>query len=281
MFATDDGIFHPDSNAIRRHDGFPSLTGRLEIQLRPREVAFATKALAGKATSGQDLRLVLLGRSGHAQVGLEVMVDGAQGFTLSAATLSVPVRIMALGSIREPWLESLLDLTRNGHPVRIGRVLGLDYGRRLSRARLARAFDERYLACDASYEINDDGSVSMQIEDTEFFHHQRAFTNPDVRRSVLLHSRSALLQHQDIRPHAEKVLAGNALTILGIRFSSGPCPALIRPQITKDLMHLRGGLYLDAFRSTRIGRAYGASGLRQIELFNAAAHRSRRAPSSG
>ncbi len=110
----------------------------------------------------------------------------------------------------------------------------------------------------------------MPVESTEFISDSSAFGDAEVRKSILLHSRSALVRHQDTRPLISDVMPAHSLAVLGIRFSSGPCPAIIRPAVGGSVQHLRAGLYLDPYRSTRISREYGAMGLRQVELFNTA-----------
>lgn len=269
MLITDDGLFRATSSKISWEEGFPTIAGVIDVPLTvDQRAAFESTLLAQSSSRSLRYRPFLLGRSGHAQVGLIVRESPHGVAELKGRLLRQPISVSAVGKLQEPWLESILQLSSKRERFRIGRMLLMDWSSRLEKEKVARLFASKYLACDANFHINDDGSISIDIEHTEFIDDTAALAEATVRRDILLHSRSALLRFQDIRKHGSPVLLPGSLTVMGIRFSSGPFPAVIRPTISKQLVHLQSGIFLDAFRSTRIGREYGASGLRQIEIFN-------------
>lgn len=268
MYVTDDGIFEPGTTAPAYENGFPCLRGTIRVTVTRPMTRHLARHIEESRSGKPPTELLLIGRSGHAQVGIDIEVDRTRDMAFKSGLLTLPVVISALGPIREPWLHTILQLSRSGQSVRVGRVLLIDWTKRLDRQATQKQLADKFIAAEGAV-VNTDGSVSVPIETTEFVADASAFSNAETREQVLIHSRSALVGHQDIRPLAPTVMPRHGFTVLGIRFSSGPCPALIRPDVGGGLEHLRAGLFLDPYRSTRISREYGAMGVRQIELFNA------------
>ena len=269
MLLTSDGHFIAKKNIQENKDGIPFLTGDILIPLNQTETE-TLSSIVERSNGNKKLfynNIKLLGRSGHAQVGIETTIRPTGSFELSDDHMRLPIKVLALGEIRQQWLETLQEVSKK-FPVRIGRLLILDQETRFNKSETERAFKDKWMYCKNSYEINDDGSVSIYPEKLEFIYDQNSFEHYDTRRSVLIHSRNALKQYLDVREVPEFHIRSQSLAVLGIRLSSGPFPIIIRHDINNQLMHLHGGLYLDAFRTTKIGTEYGASGLRQIEIFN-------------
>ncbi len=270
MLLTDDGHFSLSADTTIVQDEFPRLSGQIRIALTAEQKKALAKTLERQKKEGRSFwaSAYLLGRSGHAQVGLDLMPRLDAPIRIKDHSLDIDIDIMALGECREAWLEELQKLVRSGHRVRIGRLLVLDRDKRLTSEQIEDAIKHRLIACKNPYTIGENGLISITAEPVEFIYEARAFADKDVLRSILLHSRNALVQFRDSRRISHREIPPKSLYITGIRFSSGPFPALIQHHLSDQLKHVRGGVFLDEFRSTRIGNEYGASGLRQIEVFN-------------
>ena len=270
MLLTDDGHFILTADSSIVHDEFPRLGGKIQILLTAEQKKTLTRTLERQKREGRPFwaSAYLLGRSGHAQIGLDLMPSQNTPIRVKDNRLEIDIDVIALGEPRESWLQELEHLSRDGHRVRIGRLLVLDGDLRLTSEQVEDSIKQRLIACKNPYTINEDGLISITAEPVEFIYETRAFSDKDVLRSILLHSRNALVQFRDTRRIAKREIPPKSLYITGIRFSSGPFPALIQHDLDDQLKHVRGGVFLDEFRSTRIGNEYGASGLRQVEVFN-------------
>ncbi len=267
MLISSDGIFIPENGILTRDDDLPYLSGDLKIGLDAAQLK-GFKALVDLGLGFYD-KVHTLGRSGHAQVGLNVLPNKERVPVIKGNDIYVPIMFQAVGVNPDMWLRRVLRLIEKKIPLKIGRLLSLDNVPRLDKAQMEQALANGDIACGNELRVNDDGSISVRLADISFINDDLAMRlSHKVHDAVLIHSRSGLIPYQDINPVPAPLIHSRSLSIHSIRFSSGIYQSVIRPQVCEQVKHLEGGLYLEAIRSTRIGKQYKASGVRQIELYN-------------
>ena len=200
MHVTDDAHFEPHVAAPAYENGFPCVRGVIRVMVAKPMDRQVARHLADSRDGKAGTELLLIGRSGHAQVGIDILVDQGRSIAFEGGQLTIPVVISALGPIREPWLQSIIELSKAGRNVRVGRVLLIDWRKKLDRQATLQRMEQNYIAAADNYKVNADGSLSIPIEATEFVSDTSAFGDPEIRQQVLIHSRSALVGHQDTRP---------------------------------------------------------------------------------
>src|SRR5262245_18366355 len=111
MIVTSDGYFEASSKPATDSDGIPHIRGTLRVPVdgaAQRDLKRAFTAKPGRAS-----HTLVRCRSGHAQVGLEL--DQIAGdITFETNTIAIPLRIQAVGPVRESWLETLYRLSVGG-----------------------------------------------------------------------------------------------------------------------------------------------------------------------
>ncbi len=110
MYVTDDAHFEPVSAAPTYNNGFPSIQGVMRVLVDKSFARLVPKLLKQNPGDHTSTELLVVGRSGHAQVGIDVVVDPERKIALDGLNLTIPVIVSALGPIREPWLESIIRL---------------------------------------------------------------------------------------------------------------------------------------------------------------------------
>ncbi len=271
MIITPDGIFVPENGILTHDDDLPFLTGDLKISLSVEQLSRLSKVLQQAKEGGASFYDLVhtLGRSGHAQIGLNVLPNRAREVVIRDHDIYVPIMFQAVGQNPDMWLRRVLRLVQKDIPVKLGRLLGLNNVPRLNKQQMEIALERGDIACGSELRINQDGSISVRLDDISFINDDMAMKlSHKVQDAIIIHSRSGLIPYQDINPVPAPLIQGRSLSIHSIRFSSGIYQSVIRPQVCEKIKHLEGGLYLEAIRSTRIGKQYQASGVRQIELFN-------------
>ncbi len=271
MLITSDGIFIPHNGILTREDDLPFLSGDLKIGLTGTQLKGFSEILAQCKAQGESFydKVHTLGRSGHAQVGLNVLANTEKQPVIKGNDIYVPIMFQAVGENPDMWLRRVLRLVEKKLPIKVGRLLALNTVASLTRAEMEAALADGDIACGGEPRINEDGSISVRLDDISFINDDMAMKlSHKVHDAVLIHSRSGLIPYQDINPVPTPLIHGRSLSIHSIRFSSGIYQSVIRPQVHDGVKHLEGGLYLEAIRSTRIGKQYRASGVRQIELYN-------------
>lgn len=211
-----------------------------------------------------------VGRSGQAQLGVDLQADDIQNTVFRDGEAEVPVRIVAHGELREEVMDHVLKLSQTTK-LRVGRLISKETPMQYEATKAA--FDNGEIACvgeeGKDYRINQDGSVSLRLHPGGFVLDTDAIKrDPELLSTALVHGRDGIMSIQDFDPKAPRLIKPQELFVGGIGLSTGNHSALIRPEVSDQIYHLKGGRKFDAYRSSRINPRYGASGLRQVELFN-------------
>ena len=262
LTTTADGVFIPDENAQVEGGNIPYISGHLEIP--------GNDEIGERFQNAQWINV--LGRSAHCQVGVNTLVQADKNieWNPNKGVFECPIDVESLGYSQEEWLEGILE---NGR-YNLGRLIFSEKDLALSVQSVGDALAKRDIMIGGDYKLCEDGSVDIKISPVEFILSQyQIASSKEVRKTILAHGRNALKGIQDMVAIEDgQLIKPGELFIGGIPLSSGKYAVKIEETLEGGLQHLRGGVFLDALRTTGIGSRLGSDAFRQIELYNSERH---------
>jgi predicted Rossmann-fold nucleotide-binding protein len=229
----------------------------------------------------------IAGRSAAGQLGMDV-VRAAGAVVVYEDRLHVPIDINAYTEIGEGIVADIEELRSQKEPgkslqwserdIEFGRLVNYDNLKHLEKDDVERAISERLISFDPScqsaenptYEVNDDGSVSLPFSLLEFVFNEEMLRSPEQRFNALHHGRAGLIPHMDAVPrHKDEVLP--EFMVGGTVFSPGPFYVKIREQLDEDgnIRQLPSAALFDGNRLMGTNPRQDAySRNRQVEIVN-------------
>ncbi len=215
---------------------------------------------AGKLAQGA----VLIGRSGHSQVGLDVtLAEGGLEINTRQRRVEVPVTLTSLNrALPDIFFGELENLCERGLHPQIARFF-IPMDRPLNREEILAAINQHHLLLPPAAKVDEDGLIELPLDDIRYLLSTALFTAGLNAQQVLLQSKGglSLIQYRSSLGLPATLKPGEFL-VGSVGISLGPYLALLeRTTSHPDVFHLAARL-LDAVRTS------GIKVPRQVELYN-------------
>jgi len=215
---------------------------------------------AGRLAEGA----VLIGRSGHSQVGLDVtLAEGGIAIDTRQRRVEVPVILTSLNrALPDIFFGELKNLCERGLRPQVARFF-IPMDKPLSREEIEKAIGNHHLLLPPAARVGDDGLIELPLGDIRYLLSTALFTAGLNAQQVLLQSKGglSLIQYQSALG-LPPVLRPGEFLVGAVCISLGPYLALLERATSHDnVFHLAARL-LDAVRTS------GIKIPRQVELYN-------------
>lgn len=242
--------------------GVPKLAGTLCFE----EASDTIRGVIGDIMAAGLLRqrCSLIGRSGHSQIGLDLdFGDGLPEIDTRHKQINIPVHLFSLNPNIPDFLfaeiKSMVDRNRR---LTIGRLF-IPMAAPLGRTEIEEAAADNYLLLPANATIDDEGVITLPLENNRYLLSNTLLTAGQNIQIVLSESKEGLgLIQYPSRCGLPASLAPGDFLCAAIRISLGPYSALIDRTLNEPgIFHLAARL-LDAVRTS------GIRVPRQVEIYN-------------
>jgi hypothetical protein len=262
---TDDGylIIRPEDEPV--HDDTLDAP-QLPAIMRLEATSDTLRGVLHDLTMKGDLcqRCALIGRSGHSQVGLDVLLaEGETAVNTRKRTVDIPILLTSLNrNIPDTLFADLKGLAESGRRPTIGRLF-IPLSDHLDRAEIAAAMDRHHLMLPAAATVMEDGIIEIPLNNMRYLLSTTLLTAGKNAQHVLMQSKEglSLIQYESTRGLPELIQPFEFM-VGSVHISMGPYLALIdRTLNNPDIIHLAARL-LDGVRTS------GIDVPRQIELYH-------------
>ncbi|MCX5870277.1 MAG: LOG family protein [Deltaproteobacteria bacterium] len=242
--------------------GVPKLAGALRFEETSDTIRGVISDIMASGLLRQ--RCSLIGRSGHSQIGLDLdFGDGLPEIDTRHKRINIPVHLFSLNPNIPDFLfaeiKSMVDRNRR---LTMGRLF-IPMAAPLGRTEIEEAAADNYLLLPANATIDDEGVITLLLENNRYLLSNTLLTAGQNIQIVLSESKEGLgLIQYPSRCGLPDSLAPGDFLCGAIRISLGPYSALIDRTLNEPgVFHLAARL-LDAVRTS------GIRVPRQVEIYN-------------
>jgi len=209
-------------------------------------------------------RCALIGRSGHSQVGLDVLLsEGEPDINTRKRTVDIPILLSSLNrNIPDTLFADLKCLLESGPRPTIGRLF-IPLSDHLDREEISSAIDLHHLMLPPQASVLEDGIIEIPLNSVRYLLSTTLLTAGKNAQHVLMQSKEglSLIQYTSTRGLPELFQPFEFL-VGAVHISLGPYLGLIERNLNNpDIIHLAARL-LDGVRTSGINEP------RQIELYH-------------
>ena len=242
--------------------GVPKLAGTLRFEETSDTIRGVISDIVAADLTRQ--RCSLIGRSGHSQIGLDLdFGDGLPEIDTRHKRIDIPVHLFSLNpNIPDILFAEIKSMADRNRRLTIGRLF-IPMADPLGRAEIEEAAASHYLLLPANAAIDDEGVITLPLENNRYLLSNTLLTAGQNIQIVLSESKEGLgLIQYPSRCGLPTSLAPGDFLCGATRISLGPYSALINRSLNEPgVFHLAARL-LDAVRTS------GIRVPRQVEIYN-------------